>query len=79
MPSAMTEGFRILYIVDDFSREALATVSNISPSGARMTRELDKVIQRRDKPEMIVCDNGTEMTSHAVLKQYLDKGINWHY
>ncbi len=71
--------FRILCIVDDFSREALATVADISLSGARMTRELDKVIQRRGKPDMIVSDNGTEMTSHAVLRWCPDNGINWHY
>lgn len=71
--------FRILCIVDDFSREALATVTDISLSGARMTRELDALIRRRGKPGMIVSDNGTEMTSHAVLKWCQDTGIDWHY
>jgi putative transposase len=71
--------FRILCIVDDFSREALATVADISLSGERMTRELDAIIRRRGKPDMIVSDNGTEMTSHAVLKWCQGNGINWHY
>jgi putative transposase len=71
--------FRILCIVDDFSREALATVPDISLSGERMTRELDEVILRRGNPDMIVSDNGTEMTSHAVLKWCKDNVINWHY
>ena len=71
--------FRILCIVDDFSREALATVADISLSGERMTRELAAIIRRRGKPDMIVSDNGTEMTSHAVLKWCQDNGINWHY
>ena len=71
--------FRILCIVDDFSREALATVADISLSGARMTRELDALIRRRGKPGMIVSDNGTEMTSHAVLRWCQDIGIDWHY
>ena len=71
--------FRILCIVDDFSREALATVADISLSGERMTRELDTIIRRRGKPDMIVSDNGTEMTSHAVLKWCQDNDINWHY
>ena len=71
--------FRILCIVDDFSREALATVADISLSGERMTRELDAIIRRRGKPDMIVSDNGTEMTSHAVLRWCQDNAINWHY
>ena len=28
---------------------------------------------------MIVSDNGTEMTSHAVLRWCQDTGTNWHY
>ncbi len=78
---ALTDGrrFRVLCIVDDFSREALATVTDRSLSGLRLTRELDALIQRRGKPEMIVSDNGTEMTSHAVLRWCQETGVNWHY
>jgi len=39
--------FRVLCIVDDCTREALATVVDRSLSGARMTRELDDLIHRR--------------------------------
>jgi transposase InsO family protein len=28
---------------------------------------------------MIVSDNGTELTSHAILKWVKDAGIEWHY
>lgn len=78
---ALTDGrrFRILCIVDDFSREALATVADRSLSGHRMVRELDRLIARRGRPHMIVSDNGTEMTSHAVLKWCRDSGVEWHY
>ena len=62
------QGFRVLCIVDDCTREALATVVDRSLSGARMTRELDNLIRRRGQPDMIVSDNGTEMTSQAVLR-----------
>ena len=81
MSGAFSDGrrFRILCIVDDFSREALATVADISLSGERMTRELAAIIRRRGKPDMIVSDNGTEMTSQAVLKWCQDNDINWHY
>ena len=71
--------FRVLCVVDDCTREALATVVDRSLSGARMTRELDTLIRRRGQPDMIVSDNGTEMTSHAVLRWCQDIGVRWHY
>ena len=71
--------FRVLCIVDDCTREALATVVDRSLSGARMTRELDDLIRRRGQPGMIVSDNGTEMTSHAVLRWCQETGVGWHY
>ncbi|MCL4168316.1 UNVERIFIED_CONTAM: hypothetical protein GTU68_055897, partial [Idotea baltica] len=56
---AFTDGrrFRVLAVVDDFSRECLALVADTSLSGIRMTRELDMIIQRRGKPHTIVSDN----------------------
>ena len=44
-----------------------------------MTRESDDMILRRGQPDMIVSDNGTEMTSHAVLRWCQDTGVGWHY
>ena len=38
--------FRILCIVDDFTREALALVVDTSIGGQRMARELDRLIAR---------------------------------
>jgi putative transposase len=71
--------FRILAVVDDFTRECLALVVDTSLSGARVTRELDAIIAVRGKPLMIVSDNGTELTSMAILKWTQDSGIEWHY
>ena len=71
--------FQMLCIVDDCTREALATVVDRSLSGARMTRELDHLIRRRGQPDMIVSDNGTEMTSYAVPRWCQDTGVGWHY
>jgi putative transposase len=78
---ALSDGqrFRVLCVVDDCTREALATIVDRSLSGVRMVRELDIVIRQRGKPEMIVSDNGTEMTSHAVLAWCQATGIEWHY
>ena len=78
---AFTDGrrFRILVVVDDFSRECLTLVPDTSISGKRMARELDTVCRWRKRPAMIVSDNGTEMTSCAILQWSKDSGVEWHY
>ncbi len=48
--------FRILVVVDDFSRECLALVVDRSLSGRRVARELDRLAERRDRPVQIVSD-----------------------
>ena len=71
--------FRILCVVDDFSRECLALVADTSISGARVARELTAVIGQRGKPQMIVSDNGTELTSMAILRWSKERRVEWHY
>ena len=71
--------FRVLNVVDDVTRECLAAVPDTSISGKRVARELDRLIERRGKPGMIVSDNGTELTSNAILSWCSDRKVNWHY
>jgi putative transposase len=71
--------FRVLAVVDDFTREALALVVDSSIPGARVVRELEALIAWRGAPLMIVSDNGTELTSRAVLDWTNRTGIEWHY
>ncbi len=71
--------FRVLCIVDDFTREALALVVDTSIGGRRLARELDGVIAARGRPKTIVSDNGTEMTSRAILEWSNRTGVDWHY
>src|SRR3546814_1850556 len=59
--------FRVLNIVDDVTRECLRAVPDTSISGRRVVRELSDLIEERGRPGMIVSDNGTELTSNAVL------------
>jgi len=54
-------------VVDDFTREALALVVDTSIGGQRVVRELDVLIGVRGKPATVVSDNGSELTSRAVL------------
>ena len=77
----LTDGrwFRILAVVDDCTRECLALVADTSLSGLRVARELERIIEGRGKPKMIVSDNGSEFTSNAIL-QWTDRAkVDWHY
>ena len=56
--------FRVLNIVDDFSRECVGQLVDTSISGLRMTRFMDTLGR---KPKTIVCDNGPKLTSKAML------------
>jgi putative transposase len=78
---AFTDGrrFRVLAVVDDFTRECLALVADTSLSGVRVARELDAIIARCGQPTTIVSDNGTELTSIARLKWCQETGVEWHY
>src|SRR5438034_2454319 len=71
--------FRILAVVDDFTRECLALVADTSLPGLRVVRELDAVIAVRGRPAMCVSDNGTELTSIAILRWSQETRIEWHY
>ena len=69
----------MLNIVDDITRECLRAVPDTSISGGRVVRELTELIAERGKPGMIVSDNGTELTSNAVLAWCGEVGVEWHY
>jgi len=71
--------FRILNIVDDATRECLAAIPDTSISGKRVVRELEALVARRGQPKLIVSDNGTELTSNAVLVWSGTRGVGWHY
>ena len=71
--------FRVLTVVDDFTRECLATIADTSLSGLRVIRELDRIAGHRGYPRMIVSDNGSEFTSNAMLRWQQERAVEWHY
>lgn len=77
----MTDGrrFRMLCVVDECTRECLALVPDTSISGQRVTRELNRIIAWRGRPEAILSDNGTELTSNAILAWSDEQRIEWRY
>ncbi|WP_246082555.1 IS3 family transposase [Rubellimicrobium rubrum] len=78
---ALADGrrFRVLAVVDDFTRKCLALVADTSLSGRRVARELNALIATRGRPLMVVSDNGTELTSTAILRWSQDREVEWHY
>ena len=66
-------------VVDDFTRENLCLAADTSLSGARVVRELDAIVARRGRPLLCVSDNGTELTSAAVLHWCQERQVGWHY
>lgn len=81
MSDALTDGrrFRVLGVMDQCSRECLALVADTSLPGARVVRELELLVERHGPPKAIVSDNGTELTSRAVLQWASEQRIEWHY
>src|SRR5438046_1245506 len=78
---ALSDGrrFRILTIVDDFTRECLALIADTSLSGLRVARELDAIIAERGKPLHCISDNGTELTSMAILRWCQETEVDWPF
>jgi putative transposase len=66
-------------VIDDFSRECLATVVDTSLPGQRVVRELDKLVALRGAPAAMVSDNGTELTGNAALRWAQERGVALHY
>ena len=71
--------FRVFNVVDEFTREALATVVATSISGARVARELDLLATHRGKPATIVSDNRPEFISKAMDAWACGAGVKLHF
>jgi putative transposase len=67
---ALTDGrrFRILVVVDEFTRECLTLVADTSLGGLRVARELEAIIAVRGHPVACVSDNGTELTGTVIQR-----------
>ena len=68
--------FRVLNVVDDYSREIVGQLVSVSISGRQVARFLGQLIEQRTKPAKIVCDNGTEFTSKAMFFWSKESGIS---
>lgn len=71
--------FRVLTIVDDFSRECPALEADHSLTGKRVTRVLERIALTRGLPEMITVDNGPEFISKALDLWAFDNGVKLRF
>jgi putative transposase len=80
MTDALSSGrrFRVLNIVDDYTRECLAIEVDTSLGGVRVVRVLEELKQRRGLPRQIRSDNGPEFVSRAVDQWAYEQGLQWH-
>ncbi len=70
---------RVLNIIDDFSREALAVEAAYSHSGESLVAILDELIWRRGKPLAIRTDNGPEFISKRFTNWCNEQNIENRY
>jgi putative transposase len=77
---------KLLNIVDEFTREALEMLVCRNIDADRTVEVLERLVSDRGAPEYLRCDNGPEMTAHAlcdwcVLSEtgtaYIDPGSPW--
>ena len=68
--------FRVLNVVDDYSREMVGQLVSVSISGSQIARFLDQLCESRGKPKKIICDNGTEFTSKAMFFWSKQSGVS---
>lgn len=67
--------FRVLNVIDDYSREMVGQLTSFSISGRQVARFLDQLIDQRGKPSQVVCDNGTEFTCKAMFFWQQQSGV----
>jgi putative transposase len=59
-------GFRILTVMDQFTRECLCLVADQSLTGKKVAEALEPVVMHRGAPRSITVDNGSEFASRVM-------------
>lgn len=78
---------KLLNVVDEFTREALVMHADRGVSADQTVCVLERIVAERGRaPEHLRCDNGPEMTAHALIDwcrhsgastRYIDPGAPW--
>jgi putative transposase len=70
---------RALMIIDDFTRECLAVEVDRGFSSRRVIGVLERIAFERGLPKILRFDNGSELTSHAMLRWGAERSIDLHF
>lgn len=81
MSDALEDGrkIRVLNIIDDYNREALATETGLSFPAGRVIRVLERLAFEHGFPKQLRVDNGPEFTAHELNIFCKKKGIKLLY
>jgi putative transposase len=71
--------FRVLTIVDNYSRECLAIEAGQSIKGQDVVAVMERLVQEWDVPERIQCDNGSEFISKTLDKWAYEHGVTMDF
>lgn len=71
--------FRMLTVIDQFTRECLALVADRALNGPRVALALSQVVAERGTPESITADNGSEFAGKAMDAWSYQYGINLEF
>jgi putative transposase len=58
--------FRILTVVDQYTRECLCIHADRSQTGEKVVEHMKRLVMERGAPESITPDNGSEFAGHAM-------------
>ena len=81
MQDALHDGrrFRVLPIIDTYTKECLRIEVNTSIRGERVTEVLSQIAALRGLPENIIVDNGPEFISNAMDAWAYERGVKLHF
>ena len=71
--------YRLFNVIDDYRREGIAIEAGFSLPSIRVIRTLSQLLEWRDKPTVIRCDNGPEFISHEFTQWAANQGIRIEY
>ena len=74
-----SRAFRVLTIVDEYSRECIGLHVDFSFSGERVARIFDQISTTRALPATIKSDNGSEFCSNKMLEWSSKSGVSLHF
>jgi putative transposase len=71
--------FRVLTVIDQFTRECLALVADRALNGHKVALALSQIVAERGTPESITADNGSEFASRAMDAWSYQHGIRLEF